>query len=313
MTPLKSSRLRNNFSQAELADLMGVNQSTYQRWESAPSKIPAGKMGKLAEVLQTTKEALRGTIDKNVSYSKDEDSEIVPDGQISINFKSGSTLAFTIPVRERNLFAKNYFLSKPFIPLVGTNNRSYLISRDSILDVFLTEDVSQAFGPEQFLPGELAQDDEAWGLIEAAWAGMESSAPKGTNLHKAAQILMLVGSNPEHCDKFFPSDFDFTKVQPVESLPNDIIDEVNRCATAIEWRFTNGLTRSEDYTDTALLKGFSVILDLQGDCIDSSVYLDFAERGFAVMTSASSVDYISCPTHAYKRASLIALADETDV
>lgn len=316
MTPLKKARLCMQFSQAEVAGMLGVNQSTYQRWESSTSKIPEGKLGKLAESLDTTKAALLGAQQEDFYFLKSDDGELTPNyfGEIAIHFKSGTSLMFAISTHQRNCFAENYFDGNPFIPMIGMNNRSYLISRESILDVYLSDDSAGEYGPEEKYDedGVKHVDEEEWGLVEAVADGLEFFEPEGVDTQKLAHILMILGKNPDDFRNFFPADFDFSQINRVEALNELLIKKIYHCATAIEWQLSNGRSRAEDLTDDALLKGFSEHLRMGGECEESSIYLDFEDRDFSVLTNSRSVNYLSCPTHAYERALLRELEQEID-
>lgn len=315
MTPLKKARLCMHLSQAEVAKLMGINQSTYQRWETCSSKIPEGKIGKLAKVLETSENSLNGKSTEDFFFRRKSDGEMSANyfGELAIHFKSGTSLMFPVSVRERDNFAENYLGSNPFIPVIGMNNRSYLISRESILDVYLSDDSADAFGPEEYVQDGIQWvSDDVWGLIEALEPGLEYwEAPEGFDPMQLADTLVMMGYKPETMAGYFPQGFDFTKVQRTESLDSDTIDKITKCATTIEWQLANGKLRSEQYTEEAL-GGFKTFIELGGDFEESSIYLSFEENAFSVMSNSSSLNYLSCPTHAYVLAALKEIEEEID-
>lgn len=316
MTPLKKARLNMHLSQSDVAEMLGVNQSTYQRWESSSAKIPVSKLDKLASVLLTTKDVLSGTVEDDFYFLKDEDGELARNyfGEVAIHFKSGDNLMFPINVRERNNFAENYFQENPFIPIIGMNNRSYLVSRESILDVYMSDDAADSFGPEEYKSdGFTGIDDQTWEIIEHIDSGFDClDEDSEFDLDKVAHVMMLTGRSPDEFDDIFPADFDFSLIHRVESMSDEEIKTLFRCSTAIEWQFTNGKLRSETYTSDALIKGFADHFQKSGDCTESTIYLDFSDHAFSVLTSASSLNYLSCPTHAFEKAILEDLENEID-
>ena len=60
---LKKERLKNGLTQAQVAERLGVSQAQYARWESGGRNPKYETIKKLADVFNTTTEALNGRYD----------------------------------------------------------------------------------------------------------------------------------------------------------------------------------------------------------------------------------------------------------
>lgn len=67
---LKALRQKNNLTQKELADILGVSQGAYQKWEKGKREPNFENLLKLAAVLNTTTSYLLGEVDESIRIAK---------------------------------------------------------------------------------------------------------------------------------------------------------------------------------------------------------------------------------------------------
>lgn len=315
MTPLKKARLLIRLTVADVAQKVGVSESTYQKWEAPGASIPAGKLKKLADILLASPDEFNVKPNDNFHFSlgKRTPTYINYFGELAIHFKSGKTLLFSVTAHQRDCFAEAYYQGNAFIPVIGMNNRSYLLSTQSILDVYLSDDAADACGPELYEPdGVNGLEEDEWCVVDQLEHADLWDVPCGFSLIRLAKMMKAFGHDPSSFEDDFPDGFDFDQVPAVVPLTTADRDKVYHYASAVRWQLANGVQRSEPFTDDALVNGFAEFFEMEGDCEEAAVYLDFDENAFSVMMRAESVDYLSCPTHALDRAMLRAAEAEID-
>ena len=144
-------------TQTQVADAMTVSLPNYRRWESGASKVPTGKINKLAKILHATKEAILGLpkrfdlmgIDESVG---DENKYY---GEVAFHFenKDGSVL---LPISNAECNRLHEFLQKDvfYITVESLDNRLLFIRRSALNDVFFSSEAYDDFGPELLTPTE---------------------------------------------------------------------------------------------------------------------------------------------------------------
>jgi transcriptional regulator with XRE-family HTH domain len=316
MSPLKKARLRMNLSQSEIAEMVDVNQSTYQRWENS-NKIPTGKLPILAKILRITVNKLVDADADNFYFIQSDDGRLQRNyfGELAVHFKSKTSLLFSISVEQRNSFFKNFFGDSPIIPVSGMNNRSYLISRDSILDVYASDDASDSFGPEKYVQdgvGLSSFNDLEWSLIEQCDHGEFIDIPEGLSLEQSARLIALCGLQPSDYEDVFPEGFDFSAAESITKLTNEELTSILSIARQVKWELSDGTVRQSGYGESEALRGIIRFFEMDGDADDEGIYLDFNASAFSVAIRASSMNYLSVPSHALDNATLEMREEELD-
>lgn len=180
--PLQRLRTQLGLSQAAVAEMVGVSQPNYHRWESGAARIPEDKIKKLAKALKSTADVLRGAsryAAAPLSFLSDEDGYW---GEAVLHFASGSEpVVVSISERERErLEADLQSEERGFVEVVGLCNEYYLVRRDAISECYLSDEAADCYGApdvsySNFLPIQLV-DDRLWDVLSRFAADDDSIA-----------------------------------------------------------------------------------------------------------------------------------------
>lgn len=145
---LKEYRKNLKMTQAQVADAIGVSQSTYQKYENGTLPVPDAVMEKLRTVFKES--ILEVNLQQASAWVSDYLEELYPGmdedeytyyGEISIFFKSGSVFMASITNSQRS-FLLDQMLKKmpPTIIFSTMNNRSIVARTIEIVDIVFSAD-----------------------------------------------------------------------------------------------------------------------------------------------------------------------------
>ena len=155
---LKTKRISKGFSQTEIADLLNINRSSYNSWESGRAKPNQKNLVALAEIL-----------DVEVSYFESEYNivnnylQLSPDNQI-----------------KAEEYVEGLLLSEQ------TSNVTPLFSVQVLADVQLSAGLGEGFFDE-FETETVYSDEEQYGYDIAAWIEGDSMEP----VYKSGEVALI--------------------------------------------------------------------------------------------------------------------------
>lgn len=310
---LKKVRLARMMTQTAVAEAMGISQPNYQRWESGVASIPKTKQAKLAKILNSTIDEILGNPRpfNHLGIVKEISEEDTYFGEIAFHFTSGKGLLFPITEAERSRLYHRLNSKGDFIAVESLDNRIAFIRRASILDVYLSSEAFDTFGPEKYKDwfGSNRIEEEEWLVIE--------------NIECLEYVKDLIGEEKvkNYIKKIILTEEDLDvlieqghiKKEDRGNVQKDASKQLKKLyarATEIQWQFINGKIRKEQiFDDRKLYEAFSC-LEIDPENVDELIYLPVDRYHRSIFINTSELDYIFFPAHKFNLGRLAILEEE---
>lgn len=328
---LKTLRSSMGLTQAQVAKKIGVSQPNYQRWEAGVVPIPADKLPKLAKVLRTTSDALTGKTRYSQVAMTRGDRDFIYWGEAAVHFKSGAEpIVFSISASEyTRLQAVLQDPTNAFFEALGLCNEHYVIRRDAISEVYLSDEAGDWLGaPDTKYPGFIAvqiTDSRLWDALSSYFDDNEEADTPQEDLVQAlsyfmtrdmiAKHLKLVGQTSPlkktatSVDQNHKVMFDAlgiatshvdddTDAEELESRKSFILD---RASTTLV-RLSNGTERRFSGIDSDDINfNVSMLVDRQPGDNGVLVFL-FQDDPQEAYFATNAIDFVRFPAHHVERA-----------
>ncbi|MCH7313952.1 helix-turn-helix transcriptional regulator [Acinetobacter sp. ANC 3882] len=313
LSALKKVRLAKMMTQTAVAEAMGISQPNYQRWESGVASIPKTKQAKLAKILNSTVDEILGNPRPfdNLGIHEEISDEDTYFGEISFHFASGKGLLFPITEAERSRLYYRLNGKGDFIVVESLDNRIAFIRRASILDVYLSSEAFDTFGPEKYSDwlGLNRIEDEEWLVIENIECLEVVTDLIGEE--KVKNYVKKILLTKEELDALIEQGH--IKAEDKENVQIDASKQFKKLyarATEIQWQFVNGKKRKEQvFDDQKLYEAFSC-LEIDPENADELIYLPVERYHRSIFINTSELDYIFIPAHKFNYGRLETLEEE---
>lgn len=290
-SPLKKCRLLAGKTQAEVASAVGVNQSTYQRWEAGKVDVPGSAARKLAKTLGTSVDEIWGRAPAFDYFAAD---DTVGDnrtyyGEVAAHFNSaGPGLLLPITYAQRDNVYAQIDGGAPFIWIESLDNRLAYLRRDAITDLYFSSEAYDTFGPETYEGTfTIEPDDDFW------------------------RIARFIDDTTLIEDDFPQEQID-SVLRAIEDSdrPKELKKLVHDRATLTVWQLSSGQVRDAFIEDDLDLHYVSI-------CFDASLNNDFvflrATRFHReIFVNLDEVDYMWLPLQRLRDGEYEALEDLID-
>jgi transcriptional regulator with XRE-family HTH domain len=317
---LKHFRVAADMTQAKLATAVKVTQPTYQRWEAGDVDIPADKLAKLAKILKATPEALLGRHApiRAAFYDDSAPEHLQYYGEVAIHFRSGSKpLLLSISEAAHSDLYKDIQGDTKFLSVKDLGNRTVVIRRDAISDLYFSSDAYDWFGPEHdtydlATPLQLP-DPRDWEIIEALSLDDDEAlgdfAPE--DVKRVSECVMIT----EAQYKELVAD---GRIKPEELEAEKTKNEATRAAIfelarGVSYQLTAGPFRRVSDWDCdygQLYDAYENLIDEYND--DSTIRLPVQGYHRTIFINPNALDYLSLPTHILERGDLEITSEAID-
>lgn len=206
MKPLQRIRISQFMTPQEVAEKVGTTEEDYRRWEVEGEPVPSQFLKRLAKAFEVTVDELLGkpkpfdmsatskTIGANRQYF----------GEVAVHFPSGKNpLLLPISVAQRHtIYQQMNNPDRSIIAIESLDNRTVLIPRAAIADMYLSSDAYDTFGPEdRDYYGYLGvyPDDEFWRIV--ADAGEDLASEEVPDEFDPAYVTQVLGFMSEMDDE----------------------------------------------------------------------------------------------------------------
>jgi transcriptional regulator with XRE-family HTH domain len=300
-------------TQTQVADAMNVSLSIYRGWESEAAKLPAGKINKLAKVLDATKEELLGLPKRFDLMGIDESigDENKYYGEVAFHFenKDGSLL---LPISEAECDRLHGLLQEDafYITVESLDNRLVFIRRSALKDVFISSEAYDDFGPEAYEEQlGIFPDDEFWDVIENM-EYLESFSDEHSPSKFEEEVLNQIRLTEKQLDELIKSgDIAEDDREKVRNEVRETTEKFLARARNIVWQFSSGQVRSVYCLEDDLINAVFTSLERTED---KTIYLPIEGYHRSIYINAEAIDFISVPTHKYHAGELENIEKEMD-
>lgn len=292
---LKEYRTKLKMTQAQVADIIGVSQPTYQKYENGTLPVPEVAMAKLREVFKES--ILEVNLEQSSAWIDDYLEELYPGmdsdeytyyGEISIYFKSGTVFMASITEGQRS-FLLDQMLKKmpPIIAFSTMNNRSIIARTNEIVDIVFSADSCDESGLD--LQKYDFSIDTIQNSSHAFWTAIERH--EEIDFEDADSLKEELGSLYNKSLAKIISD---TIKEDDFNLDNYIY-----CATGVRWTTTTGEVRSSyQYEEPEIAAIYQRALKNAGR---KNGVITFREDGNfyhrAIIVISENISFMSFPTH----------------
>jgi transcriptional regulator with XRE-family HTH domain len=309
MSIMKRKRVEAGLTQAQVASAVKVSQAQYYRWESQSAAVPDDKIKKLAKVLKTSEEALRGApapISMPWDANDESGSRDPYFGDVAFHFVIGSALCAPISVNEMAELRAALDGDDPFILLSTLDNRAIIICRAAIADVVISAEDSDTHGPEETNYEdnlECRDDEDFWRIVEQLGFG---EMPAGISRQRVAEVLQQLGlppaDDPSHQERILEQ-------LQAEAGPDSGDGAIPLRAyfdraTRMEWQLVSGRKRSIKAPSGAAMFELAMDLEEATDGDDTMCQFDLPEDGQSIYIALEKITYLWFPRHRLTEADL---------
>jgi transcriptional regulator with XRE-family HTH domain len=315
---LKHFRVIAGFTQMQIAKAVGVTQPTYQRWEAGSSEIPKDKLTQLSAFFGTDNTALLGQHApmEAALYDDSAPDDLQIYGEVAIHFAGpGKSLLLTISEQVRSSIFSSIQADQKFIAIRDLGNRTVVVRRAAISDLYLSSEAYDDYGPEHHEPGyehgtpHAVPDARDWEIIECLAHDADTSDFADPDVDRVANAIMITDEQyqdliAKKC--IAPEDLDAEKKNN-ERLTTQIF----HMATHATYQFSSGLQRSVNVTFSNLYDAFSGLIE-HGFDDETSVVLQTEGYHRAIFINLETVDYISIPSHLFDKSCIDVSAEMLD-
>ncbi|WP_300655915.1 helix-turn-helix transcriptional regulator [Hydrogenophaga sp.] len=311
---IKDIRLQSGKTQAEVADTLGVSQSTYKRWESGAISPSGETLQILANIFETTVPVLLGQEDSfDMTGVMGRDKAHTYYGEVAIHFQGlGKPLLLPICQQAHELALQSLQTDSAFLSICSLDNRAVFIRRDAIADIYFSSDACDEFGPHGMVYDPMAgvhPDFRFWQLVdELKGKNVERDFPKN--------------ANQEWKELLAPSSVDVEAIVAEGTLTrdrvNELIGEAHRTteqifdlATTMYWQMGGVNREAYLFLDTDIYSPLMHIEDAPAEeVMGTALSIDTEGWHRTITINPKALDYISVPLHRFmdqKRKGLEAL------
>ncbi len=307
---LKQFRVGAGFTQAKLAEAVGVSQPNYQRWEAGSAPIPEDKLKKLASVLKTNPDALLGRhppIDAGF-YDDSVGEDLNYYGEVSVYFRSGEApLLLSISDGAFRRLHADLQRGQAFVTVESLSNQTAILRTKAIADLYFSSEAYDDCGPD----GEVFKDypehvniqmpdARDWEIVEAlASDGIGLEDFDSADIQRVTQRVMITD---EQYDQLVADGLIKSEDLEREREKNQrVTDRVFALATNMVYRLSSGQRRSIYVDDPeALYKAFYELID-HGDeeDFDDMIVLSAESWDRTIFINKGALEYAVLPTHQY--------------
>lgn len=302
---LKQYRVKAGLTQAKLAKAVGVSQPNYQRWESGAAQVPEDKLNKLAKILQTSIDTLRGTHPpiRAALYDNSVDEDLSYYGEVAIHFRGdGKPLLLSISDGAFSRLHRDLQTNSAFVTVESLANQTVILRTQAIADLYFSSEAYDDYGPEH---GDYEDHLEMQMPDARDWEIVEAIACDGFNLQDFApedvqrvreQIMITEEQYKQLVAKGLiePENLETEKATNQKET-----DRIFALATQITYQLSNGKRRSIEIEDSEnLFEAFESLLDcIDVELLDDLIRFPIAGRHRIVFINSQALDYVMLPTH----------------
>jgi transcriptional regulator with XRE-family HTH domain len=319
---LKHFRVAAGMTQTQVAEVVGITQPTYQRWEVGSIDIPKAKLAKLAKVLGATSEALLGRHPPVLAAFYDDSAprDLQYYGEVAIHFQGGGqSLLLSISEKSRSDLYRDLYLEPKFIAVKDLGNRTVAIRRAAISDLYFSSEAYDDYGPEHDDPGYEEgtpvqfPDPRDWAIIECLaydGVGIEDFAEKDVERVKGA--VMITGEQYEKLvldGHIKPEELEVERAKNAAST-----NRIFEMATSVVYQLSTGKRRIVSVMDCNLFEAFGELVEDGGESLDEESFIFLQSEGYhrSAFINSEVVDYISIPTHLLEKSEDESLAERLE-
>jgi transcriptional regulator with XRE-family HTH domain len=306
-TKLKQFRVSAGMTQAKVAELVGVTQPNYQRWEAGSAPIPEAKLKKLSKVLKTSPDAIFGRHPPiNASlYDDSVSDDLSYYGEVSVHFYSGGKpLLLSISEAAFARLHRDLQRNVAFVTVESLANQTVSVRTSAVADLYFSSEAYDDYGPEHNTYANHVDvqipDARDWEIIEVLARegdGLEDFEPADVQ-RVTAQIMIT----DEQYEKLVA-----TGAIKAEELENERAknqaetDAILEMSYKTTYQLSTGQRRSV-FVDNAenLFNAFYELTDFDGgEPADDMIRLEAEGRHRIIFINKSALDYVAIPTHHY--------------
>jgi len=305
---LKQYRVRAGLTQTQLAKSVGVSQPNYQRWESGNVQVPAGKLKKLAKVLNANADALLGKhppVETRL-YDKSVGEDLSYYGEVAVHFKGGGKpLLLSISDGAFSRMHRELQQENTFLAVESLANQTVIIRARSISDLYFSSEAHDDYGPEHGKYSGHVQlqmpDDRDWEIVEAlAYDGIDLEDFEKEDVERVSSRIMITDEQYDELvadGKIKPEDLEGEKKKN-QKVTNRIFD----LATKVKYQFSSGKRRCVDVLDEeSLFETFCELTDFGEDVDDHLIRLPIEGWHRIAFINKDALDYVMLPTHRFNK------------
>lgn len=306
---LKQYRVKAGLTQAKVAEVVGVSQPNYQRWESGSAPVPLDKLKKLARVLKTSMDALRGTHApvKAGLYDDSVGEDLNYYGEVAIHFHGGGKpLLLSISDGAFSRLHRDLQRDLSYVTVESLTNQTVIIRTQAIADLYFSSEAYDDYGPEHDDYEDhvllLMPDARDWEIVEAIacdGVGLEDFSAEDVQ-RVTNQITITDAQYDELVAKGMikPENLEAEKAKD-----QDETDRICALATQTSYQLSNGRRRSVCVDDPeALFEVFEPFLEgVSEETDDDLIRLPIVGWHRVAFLNKRAMDYVMLPTHRFSQ------------
>jgi transcriptional regulator with XRE-family HTH domain len=320
MNLLKKIRVKAGMTQARLAAAVGVTQPNYQRWEAGNAPIPDEKLKKLAKVLKTAPETLRGryapisaafyddTAPKHLQYY----------GEVAVHFKGeGKPLLLSISEEGHSGLFQELQRGHKFVTVKSLANQTVVIRTAAISDLYFSSEAYDDFGPEHGTYEHISlqlPDPRDWEIIESLETGGALDGEFDPAAVERVEKILETTTDEEFRQFVDEGRIKLEDVEKARAKEKAAVDRIFELASNVVYQLTTGQKRHIGaYDDEDVYGAFWQIVESDDDDDDDSIIV-FQAEGYhrTAFINKNALDYVSIPTHKYEAGELESSAEEIE-
>ena len=300
---IKRIRLESGKTQAEVADTLGVSQSTYQRWESG-AKLPSHEtLEILANVFDTTVPVLRGQVASfDMTGVMGRAKVQTYYGEVAIHFQGlGKPLLLSISQETHERALQSLQTEAAFLLICSLDNRAVFIRRDAIADIYFSSDACDEPGPHGMVYDPsvgIYPDFEFWQLVDDLYGSdIARDFPKDANQEwKELLDPSCIDVEATLAEGIFTRDRLSQIIGEAQSTAAQIFD----LATTMYWQMGAVNRQAFLLSDVDIYSAFAHIEGASAEEVMGTT-LQIATEGWhrTVNVNPKALDYISVPLHRF--------------
>ena len=315
ISPLKRCRLAACKTQAEVASAIGVTQPTYQRWEAGKVTLPKNKIKRLAMLLSCSEDELFGKPKPFDLFGLDDqiDDDRTYFGEVAIHFSPpGKPILAPISEKERIWIGKQIEGNSRFLHIDSLDNRTIFVRSEAIIDLFLSSDAYDTFGPDEYddYCGVYA-DAEFWKIVENfdCLETIEDELAQSAIDKAFEHIALDTAKLDEQLAKGEITDAERKRIE--DRHESDMERFISR-ATSVIWQPAGHSPRSMYFDEDEVLYDTFSLMELSLEDGENFLYLPGEGYHRSAFVNISQVDYFSIPSHRFDTGRLVRIEGELD-